>query len=99
MDLHYKGVNSRGRKEWFERDLARLHCPEGLIMEEWQVERYRPFVEGIRLCIGRDLTKDELSTIAWLAGYEQSTIDSIMSLIKSSNLHDALAKVVEEGDI
>jgi len=86
MDLHYKGVNSRGRAEWFARDLARSHCPEGLVMEEWQVKQYRPFVEGIRSCIGRDLTKDELSTIAWLAGYEQSTIDNIMSLIKSANM-------------
>lgn len=87
MDLHYIGVNSRGRKEWAERELAACYRPEGLIMEEWQVDQYRPFVEGIRACIGRDLTKDELSTIAWLAGYEQSTIDSVMSLIKSANLH------------
>lgn len=55
-------------------------------MEEWQVEQYKPFVEGIRVFIGRDLTKDELSTIAWLAGHEQSTIDNILSLIKSANL-------------
>ncbi|WP_232055689.1 cytochrome P450 [Paenibacillus alvei] len=56
-------------------------------MEEWQVEQYKPFVEGIRACIGRDLTKDELSTIAWLSGSEQSTIANIMGLIKSANLH------------
>jgi len=87
MDLHFKGVNSRGRKEWFERDLARSFRPEGLIMEEWQVKQYIPFVEGIQVCIGRDLTKDELSTIAWLAGYEQGTIDGIMSLNKDANLH------------
>lgn len=88
MDLHYKGVNSRsGRKEWIERDLAPSTLPEGLVMEEWQVEQYIPFVEGIRTYIGRDLTKDELETIAWLAGYPQYTIDSIMSLIKSANLH------------
>ncbi|KOR88757.1 hypothetical protein [Paenibacillus solani] len=95
MDLHYIGVNSRGRKEWAERELAAPYRPEGLVMEEWKVEQYRPFVEGIRACIGRDLTKDELSTIAWLSGYEQSTIDSIMSLITSANLHrkDSLSKV------
>ncbi|ADO59627.1 hypothetical protein [Paenibacillus polymyxa] len=76
MDLHFKGVNDRtGRVEWIERDLARSTSPEGLIMEEWQV------------CVGRDLTKDELSTIAWLAGLEQSTIDNVMSLIKSANIH------------
>lgn len=49
--------------EWIERDLASSFRPEGLIMEEWQVEQYRPFVHGIRDCIGRDLTKDELSTM------------------------------------
>ncbi|WCF11587.1 hypothetical protein NDS46_30035 (plasmid) [Paenibacillus thiaminolyticus] len=87
MDLRYKGVNSRtGRVEWIERDLARPTRPEGLVMEEWHVEQYKPFVDGIRAYIGRDLTKDELSTIAWLAGYEQSTIDNILSLIKSAYL-------------
>lgn len=84
MDLQFKGVNDRGRAEWIERDLASPWRPEGLVMEEWQVEQYRPFVEGIQVCIGRDLTKDELSTIAWLAGYEQSTIDNIMSLINAA---------------
>lgn len=87
MDLHYIGVNSRGRKEWAERELAAPYRPEGLIMEEWQVERYTPFVESVQVCIGRDLTKDELSTIAWLSGREPSTIDSIVSIIKSANLH------------
>ncbi|PZM61864.1 hypothetical protein [Paenibacillus dendritiformis] len=88
MDLQYKGVNNRtGRVEWIERDLARPTRPEGLVMEEWEVEQYKPFVEGIRECIGRDLTKGELSTIAWLSGYEQSTIDSIMSLILSAYRH------------
>lgn len=86
MDLQYKGVNNRtGRKEWVERDLARSTRPEGLVMEEWQVEQYRPFVADIRDCIGRDLTKDELRIIAWLAGSDQSTIDIIMGLIKSAN--------------
>ena len=85
MDLQYKGVNSRtGREEWIERDIARPTLPEGLVMEEWQVKQYKPFVEGIRACIGRDLTKDELNTVAWLAGYEQCTINNIMSLIKSA---------------
>lgn len=88
MDLQYKGVNSRtGREEWIERDLIYSTRPEGLIMEEWQVEQYKRFVEGIRVYIGRDLTKDELSTIAWLAGYEQSTIDNVIGLIKSAHIH------------
>jgi|GEM_PF-6674333 DnaJ-class molecular chaperone with C-terminal Zn finger domain len=39
-------------------------------MEEWQVNQYVPFVEGILACIGRDLTKEELNTVAWLAGSE-----------------------------
>ncbi|MGW8823332.1 hypothetical protein ACWGNU_14515 [Paenibacillus lautus] len=96
MDLHYIGVNSRGRKEWAERELVAPYRPEGLVMEEWQVDQYRPFVEGIRDCIGRDLTKDELSTIAWLAGYEQSTIDSVMILIKSANLQ---GKAIASNDL
>lgn len=87
MDLHYKGINSLGRAEWFERDLAAPYRPEGLIMEEWQVERYKPFVEGIRVCIGRNLSKDELSTVAWLAGLDPGTVDSVMSLIQAANLH------------
>ncbi|MBX4149538.1 hypothetical protein [Paenibacillus lautus] len=95
MDLHYIGVNSRGRKEWAERELAAPYRQEGLIMEEWQVERYKPFVESVKDCIGRDLTKDELSTVAWLSGYEQSTIDNIMSIIKTANLHgkESISKV------
>ncbi|MCM3141278.1 hypothetical protein [Brevibacillus sp. MER 51] len=87
MDLQYKGVNKLGRVEWIELDLASPWRPEGLVMEEWQVEQYRPFVEGIRTCIGRNLTKDELSTIAWLAGYEQSTVDNIMGIIRAAYDH------------
>lgn len=86
MDLQYKGINHRGRMEWIERDLASTIQPEGLAMEEWEVQQYIPFVEGIRACIGRDLTKEELNTIAWLAGSAKSTIDNIMSLIKAANL-------------
>ncbi|MGG3873154.1 hypothetical protein [Brevibacillus laterosporus] len=92
MDLHYKGVNQRGRVEWVERNLASSFRPEGLVMEEWQVKQYRQFVEGIRVCIGRDLTKDELSTIAWLAGFEQSTIDNIMGVINAAYEHGKKVK-------
>ncbi|MNW70187.1 hypothetical protein D3C74_494040 [compost metagenome] len=56
-------------------------------MEEWQVERYKPFVEGITSCIGRDPSKEELSTIAWLTGLDPGTVDSVMSLIKAANMH------------
>jgi len=86
MDLQYKGMNHRGRKEWVERDLTSPTQPDGLAMEEWQVNQYVPFVEGILACIGRNLTKEELNTVAWLAGSAQSTIDNIMSLIKSANI-------------
>ncbi|MED1801758.1 hypothetical protein [Brevibacillus porteri] len=78
--------------EWIERDLASSFRPEGLVMEEWQVEQYRPFVHGIRECIGRDLTKDELSTIAWLAGSEQSTVDKIMGVIRAAYEHEKNVK-------
>lgn len=86
MNLEYKGVNSRsGRVEWIERDLVRPSRPEGLVMEEWQVKQYRPFVETIQSYIGREMTKDELSTIAWLSGYEQSAINNLLSLFKSAH--------------
>ncbi|MFA4133287.1 MULTISPECIES: hypothetical protein [unclassified Brevibacillus] len=89
MDLQYKGVNKRGRVECIELrlDLVSSFRSEGLVMEEWQVKQYRPFVQGIRDCIGRDLTKDELSTIAWLARYEQSTVDKIMGIIRAAYEH------------
>ncbi|OUQ87512.1 hypothetical protein B5G50_15480 [Brevibacillus brevis] len=91
MDLQYKAVNKRGRVEWIEieieLELVSSLRPEGLIIEEWQVKQYRPFVHGIRDCIGRDLTEDELSTIAWLATYEQSTVDKIMGVIRAAYEH------------
>ncbi|MHA7579008.1 hypothetical protein ACX12E_01310 [Paenibacillus vandeheii] len=36
-----------GRKEWAERELARFFRPDGLVMEEWQVEQYVPFMESV----------------------------------------------------
>lgn len=53
------------------------------VMEEWQVERYVLFMENVQACIGRCLRKEEHDTIAWLSGLDGSTIDSILSLIKS----------------
>ncbi|WP_199615571.1 hypothetical protein [Paenibacillus alkalitolerans] len=85
MKLQYKGVNNRsGRVEWVELDLASPFHPEGVVMEEWHVNQYRTFVEGIQSCIGRDLTKEELKTVQWLAGYEKSTTSKIMGIIKSA---------------
>jgi hypothetical protein len=56
-------------------------------MEEWHHIQYRPFVEGIQSAIGRDLTKNELSTIKWLSGYEKSTIKHIMDIINAAYDH------------
>ncbi|MED4570978.1 hypothetical protein P9302_16060 [Brevibacillus agri] len=87
MNLQYKGVNSRGRAEWVDLDIADSFNPEGVAMEEWVLLRYRPFVEETQAAIGRDLTKAELRTIHWLAGYDKSTIDNIMGIIKAAHMH------------
>lgn len=84
MNLKYIGINERGRATWAELDLADKFRPQGRILEEWQVNQYRPFVEGIEKCIGRKLERDELSTVEWLSGYEQSTVDNIMNIIKTA---------------
>jgi hypothetical protein len=84
MDLQYKGINNRGRVEWVDLDLADSFHPEGVPMEEWHLIQYRSFVEGIQSSIGRDLTKNELSTVHWLSGYEKSTIKHIMDIINAA---------------
>lgn len=87
MDLQYKGINRKGRHEWFERDLAKPYQPDGKIMEDWEVEKYKPMVKTVTDCIGREPTKDELSILAWLSSSDNHTIDNIMSLIKSAHDH------------
>lgn len=80
MDLKYKGINNRGRAEWVESDL-------GEVMEEWQLDQYRPFVESLQECIGRQLTKNELQTVLWLSGLEQRSINNIMSIVSAAHEH------------
>ncbi|HDX9577672.1 TPA: hypothetical protein ROX88_001169 [Bacillus pseudomycoides] len=80
MDLKYKGINKRGRAEWVESDL-------GEVIEEWQLNRYRPFVESLQECIGRQLTKNELRTALWLSGFEQSSINNIVSIVSAAHEH------------
>jgi hypothetical protein len=87
MDLQYKGINSRGRAEWLVVDLARPYRPDGLLMEEWQLEQYKRFLGSTQDCIGRELTKEELDTVAWLSGSDPCTIDSCMSIIKSAYIN------------
>lgn len=61
MDLQYIGVNSSsGRKEWIERELARPWRSDGMVMEEWQMERYVPFMETVLDCIGRSLQEKSM---------------------------------------
>ncbi|WP_257148875.1 hypothetical protein [Bacillus thuringiensis] len=38
MNFKYNGINNQGRAEWIESDL-------GEVMEEWQLNRNRPFVQ------------------------------------------------------
>ncbi|MDA2610014.1 hypothetical protein PDQ29_27880 [Bacillus cereus] len=77
MNLKYNGINSRGDAEWIELDL-------GKIMEEWQMIRYRSFVASLQENIGRQLTKNELQTILWLSGFEQSSINDIVSIVNAA---------------
>lgn len=87
MDLQYKGMNPRTRQvEWVDRDLSSRLYPDGLTMEATQAHRYRGFVQSVKPFIGRELTKRELSTIAWLAGFEQSSMDTILNLIETAAL-------------
>lgn len=80
MNLKYKGINNQGRAEWVDLDL-------GEVMEEWQLNRYRSFVESVQECIGRQLTKGELRTVCWLSGFEQHSIDNITNLITAAHEH------------
>ncbi|MEJ9125314.1 hypothetical protein P4I92_16540 [Bacillus cereus] len=80
MNLNYKGINNRGCVEWVESDL-------GEVMEEWQLNQYRPFVESLQECIGRQLTKNELRTVLWLSGFEQSSINTILSIVSAAHEH------------
>jgi hypothetical protein len=84
MNLQYKGVNKRGRVEWVELDLISAAYPEGMIVEEWQVSRYRTFVEDIQDYIGRELTKGELHSVLWLSGMDESTVRHFTGMIKAA---------------
>ncbi|PRT27746.1 hypothetical protein [Bacillus wiedmannii] len=80
MNLAYKGINKQGHSEWIESDL-------GEVIEEWQMIRYRSFVESLQENIGRQLTKDELRTVLWLSGFEQNSINNIISIVRSAHEH------------
>jgi hypothetical protein len=80
MDLTYKGINKSGISEWIESDL-------GEVIEEWQMIRYRSFVESLQKKIGRQLTKDELRTVLWLSGFEQNSINNIVGIVSLAHLH------------
>lgn len=80
MNLTYKGINKRGRSEWIESDLEE-------VIEEWQMIRYRSFVESLQENIGRKLTKDELRTVLWLSAFEQNSINNIVSIVSTAHEH------------
>ncbi|GAB6427055.1 TPA: hypothetical protein ACOQ5N_004754 [Bacillus cereus] len=80
MNLTYKGINKRGRSEWIESDLEE-------VIEEWQMIRYRSFVESLQENIGRKLTKDELRTVLWLSAFEQNSINNIVSIVSAAHEH------------
>ncbi|WP_340395308.1 hypothetical protein [Paenibacillus sp. FSL E2-0177] len=92
MNLEYKGINDRGRAEWVEKDLISSWFPEGKPLEESHLLCYRPFVEDIQSIISRELTKDELETIHWLSGYEESTIKTLKGLIAAAYEQGKVAK-------
>lgn len=78
--MKYNGINKRGDAEWIESDL-------GIVIEEWQMIRYRSFVESLQECIGRELKKNELQTVLWLSGFEQSSINDIVSIVNAAYEH------------
>lgn len=80
MNLTYKGINKRGQSEWIESDLEE-------VIEEWQMIRYRSFVESLQEYIGRKLTKDELRTVLWLSAFEQNSINNIVSIVSAAHEH------------
>ncbi|MED3026267.1 MULTISPECIES: hypothetical protein [Bacillus cereus group] len=49
------------------------------------MKRYRSFVESLQESIGRQLTKNESRTILWLAGYEQNTVNDIVSIVNAAH--------------
>ncbi|WP_257206767.1 hypothetical protein [Bacillus wiedmannii] len=49
--------------------------------------RYRSFVESLQENIGRQLTKDELQTVLWLSGFEQNSINNIVSIVSAAHEH------------
>ncbi|EJR49908.1 hypothetical protein IIO_06504 [Bacillus cereus VD115] len=85
MNLKYNGINKRGDAEWIESDL-------GIVIEEWQMIRYRSFVESLQECIGRELKKNELQTVLWLSGFEQSSINDIVSIVNAAYEHGKVPK-------
>ncbi|MGR9635279.1 hypothetical protein ACU82A_30300 [Bacillus cereus] len=80
MNVKYKGINNQGCAQWVESDL-------GEVIEEWQMIRYRSFVESLQECIGRELTKNELQTVLWLSGFEQNSINNIVSIVSAAYDH------------
>ncbi|BCC56616.1 hypothetical protein BCJMU07_p315 (plasmid) [Bacillus cereus] len=80
VNLRYKGINNRGFAEWIESDL-------GEVMEEWQLDQYKPFVGSLQECIGRQLTKNELRTVFWLSGYEEYLITNIVGIVNAAYDH------------
>lgn len=92
MNLKYVGINKKGRAEWAELDLADGFHPEGRILEQWQVDHYKPFVEQIEQRIGRKLEKNELGTIEWLSSSDQRTVDKIMGIINAAYYHGKESK-------
>ena len=43
--------------------------------QNWQMEKMLKFLRGI------DLSQEEIQTLIWLAGWEESTIDAFLSIM------------------
>lgn len=87
MNLAYKGANGRGQVEWVDKDLTSAYAPDGEVMAEWQMIQYRHLVESVESSIGRQLTKGESRTALWLSACEQSSINTIIKLVKAAEEH------------
>lgn len=73
VKLTYKGNNF-----WVDED-------NEISLEEFQVKHYREIVECVEAYTGGALNKDDAKFIAWISGWEPSTIHTFKHIIESSH--------------
>lgn len=81
MELKYLGKNKRNLHEWLVVELD-------VIIENWQKEQLIKLVNQLEEKLHRQLDTKELSVIAWLSNYEQSTLDVFADLFGELSTHN-----------